>query len=105
MNVYIANFGRANYEWPRCLADSTIAVMHSEDLYRFYRDGDRNGFINWAVTQRKTARGLIPTRSVASRWYGSMEIVEHTEDDVWIHRANEEVWWTTSLRAPADWKK
>lgn len=102
--VYIANFGRGNYEWPICYERSTVATMIHADTKSFYDAGNRNEFIDWCIANRKAASGLTPTRAVASRWYGAMETVEHTAGDIWIHRAEDKLWWTMSKDAPALWE-
>lgn len=103
--VYIANFGRGNYEWPLCHERNTVATMIHADTKPFYDAGDRNGFIDWCIANRKAASGLTPTRAVASRWYGAMETVENTTGDIWLHRADEKLWWTTSRRDAALWEQ
>lgn len=104
MNVYIANFGRGNYEWPLCYERNTVATMIHADTKPFYEAGNRIGFIDWCIANRKAASGLTPTRAVASRWYGAMETVENTAGDIWIHRADDKLWWTTSRDTPALWE-
>jgi len=41
--VYIANFGRQNYEWPECLTRSTIATMNREASHPFWGRGRSGG--------------------------------------------------------------
>ncbi len=104
MNVYIANFGRGNYEWPLCYERNTVATMIHADTKPFYDAGNRRGFIDWCIAYRKAASGLTPTRAVASRWYGAMETVENTAGDIWLHRADDKLWWTTSRNDAALWE-
>lgn len=103
MRVYIANFGRSNYLWPRCLERGVVATMIHEGSYPFYVARNRNGFIDWCIANRRTAKGITPTRAVASRWYGAMETVEATDGDTWIHKASDGFWWTTSESGSPDW--
>jgi hypothetical protein len=35
LKVFIANFGRENYEWPACLAPSTIATMNDATTHPY----------------------------------------------------------------------
>lgn len=104
MKVYIANFGRENYEWPTCLERSTVATMIHRDTKSFYDAGDHKGFVNWSIANAKAASGLTPTPSLAKRWYNAMETIEHTEGDIWIHRADDKLWWTTSRNTKASWE-
>ncbi|HZE55155.1 MAG TPA: hypothetical protein VE111_18035 [Bradyrhizobium sp.] len=96
MNVFIANFGRENYEWPRCLELSTVATMNAEAVHDFWERNDRDGYINYCMRHLKTASGISPTRPVASRWFNLMTIISETAGDVWIHREKEQLWWTVS---------
>lgn len=100
MKVFIANFGQENYLWPKCLERGTVATINNEILQPFWERGDRPGYIAYALAHQKTARGEIPTRSVASRWFGLMEAISETSGDLWIHRARDELWWTTTRPYP-----
>ena len=96
MRVYIANFGRENYEWPNCLARSTVATMNAEAVHGYWLNGDREAYVNWCLANGKTAAGITPTRPVASRWFNLMTIIAETVEDLWIHREKDQVWWTIS---------
>ena len=39
-------------------------------------------------------------KQVASRWFNLHREFRETTNDVWIHRAGEELWWTLSTDAP-----
>ena len=100
--VFIANFGRENYEWPNYLCRSTVATMNAEKTHSFWAAGDREGFIETTLKHEKTARGMVPTLGVASRWFNLMTIIAQTSGDIWIHREKNDLWWTESLPdAPA----
>lgn len=97
--VFIANFGRENYEWPNCLQRSTVATMNSVETHDLWLAGNREAFILKSMQVEQTARGVAPTRAVASRWYNLMTIIAETSGDIWIHREKNELWWTESLPA------
>lgn len=99
MRVFIANFGRENYEWPECLKRGTIATMNEVALQPLWAAGDRETFIERCMA-RKTAAGITPTKPVASRWFNLMTVVSESSGDTWIHRAKDEFWWTTSRSNP-----
>jgi len=102
MRVYIANFGRENFEWPVCRQENTIAVMNEPAEQHFWEASDKEGYIRYCLEHSKTATGLAPTRSVASRWYGAMSSVSETANDVWFHREKQQLWWTISSENPPD---
>lgn len=83
----------------------TVATMIHAATKPFYDAGDRARFIDWCIANRKAASGLTPTRAVASRWYGAMETVENSVGDIWIHRAEDKLWWTTSKNDAAQWEE
>ncbi|MBB4199646.1 hypothetical protein CCR94_07225 [Rhodoblastus sphagnicola] len=95
MKVFIANFGRENYEWPVCLQRGTIATMNRVDLQKLWAAGDRDAYIDLQM-KGKTAAGITPTKAVASRWFNLMTIIAETDGDLWIHREKDQLWWTTS---------
>jgi hypothetical protein len=96
MSVFIANFGEQNLLWPECVARSKIASYEDEDLQPLWLAGDREGYVESAIRTIVTAAGITPTRSVASRWFNIGHIVSSSENDLWIHREKDELWWTTS---------
>lgn len=96
MKVYIANFGRENYEWPNCLSQSTVATMNAEAVHPFWVKRDREGYIDYSQRHLTTAAGIKPTRPVASRWFNLMTIISETTGDIWIHREKDQLWWTRS---------
>ena len=100
MRVVIANFGRGNWAWPECLKDSKLAVMDDERLHSAWVAGDREAYIHNAITHLRLASGGEVTKQVASRWYNLNTLFAETEDDIWIHREKDAVWWTTSLADP-----
>ena len=99
MRVFIANFGRENYAWPDCLKRGTIATMNPVEAQKFWKAGDREGYIALRM-KGKTAWGGEPTLPVASRWYNLMSIIRETQGDIWIHREKDQMWWTTSTDRP-----
>jgi hypothetical protein len=100
MKTFIANFGRANYLWPRCKEQDTVATFEDEDLRPFWESGDREGYIGHAVAHKKSAAGITPTKPVASRWFNLATIISETSNDLWIHREKDELWWTTTTSNP-----
>lgn len=105
MRVFIANFGRENYEWPVCRARGTIATMNALNAQTLWEAGDREGYILQRMAQDKTAAGLAPTRSVASRWFNLMTTIVESSGDLWLHREGERVWWTISRSEPASFER
>ncbi len=99
MKVFIANFGRENYEWPVCYARGTIATMNEVSAQAYWEAGDREGYI-LSRMKGKTAAGITPTRPVASRWFNLMSIISQSSGDLWIHREKDQFWWTTSRSDP-----
>lgn len=95
MDVYVANFGEQNYEWPVCKERGTIATMNEVEAQKFWLADDREGYI---ATRMKflTVAGNVPSRSVASRWFNLMTTISESQGDTWIHSDTQFIWWTTS---------
>lgn len=100
MKVFIANFGQQNYLWPACRDRRSVATMDAADVHPFWIARDRQGYIDYSVAHKRTVRGEVPTRSVASRWFGLMDEISGTSGDLWIHREKEQLWWTISTPEP-----
>lgn len=96
MKVYIANFGRGNYLWDDCLKMSSIAIMDDEAAHVYWKNRDKDGYINYCVSNMRTSKGITVTKPVASRWFNTLDIFMETNDDLWIHRQQDLLWWTTS---------
>jgi len=102
MKVFIANFGQENYLWPKCLERSTVATINNVGAQPYWERRDRQGYIAYAIAHLKTARGEVPSKPVASRWFTLMEVVSETSGDLWIHRAKNELWWTITRPDPVE---
>lgn len=96
MKVYIANFGRQNYEWPICRERGTVATMNAVDAQKYWEANDREGYVSSRMANDTTAAGKKPTKATASRWFNLMTTVAETAGDVWVHKDGDELWWTTS---------
>lgn len=94
--VYIANFGRGNYEWPACLERGTVATMNDEFTHQYWVSGDKNAYIDYCMNNLLTAEEEKPSKSTASRWFKLMTIVSETNGDLWIHKDGDNIWWTKS---------
>jgi hypothetical protein len=112
VNVFIANFGRENLFWDLCRRNSTVAAYEDEDTWPFWDAGDRAGYIEFCMTNKRSARGIVPPKPTASRWFNLPTIVSKTEGDLWLHREKEELWWSMSRdgsvhisREAAPWAK
>lgn len=96
MKVYIANFGRGSYLWPTCLENGTIAIMGEEAAHSYWKQRDKSGYIDFCMSKIKTSKNRLVTRGVASLWFKNLDIFMETEDDLWIHRHEDMLWWTIS---------
>ncbi|NEY91997.1 hypothetical protein [Tabrizicola oligotrophica] len=98
MKVYIANFGRQNYEWPVCRDRGTVATMNAVRAQKFWEANDREGYIADRMVHETTAAGKKPTKATASRWFNLMTIIAETSGDMWVHKDGDDLWWTVSRR-------
>lgn len=94
-NLYIANVGQQNHEWPACLQRSTIATMNDLGAQQYWLAGDRENHIQ-SRRKGKTAAGLTPTQAVASRWFNLVTVIAEPVGDIWVHSADGQIWWTVS---------
>jgi hypothetical protein len=101
MAVFIANFGKGNYAWEACLHQSTIATMNDADVHEFWLSNDRNGYVDFCMRHKKTARGDPAPAQLASRWFNLMGIIASSSGDTWVHRDHNTIWWTETTSAEA----
>lgn len=99
MQVYIANFGRANFLWPECRERGTIAVLDDEEIHSFWLDRDPEGYFAYAQKHMTTNAGTPVSRALASRWYNVNDWLMKTDGDLWLHREKDALWWTWSTSA------
>jgi len=97
MRIYISNFGKENWAWLDCLAHNTLAVMDDVRVHPYWLAKDQKGYVHEAKKYLKLSSGDAVISNVASRWYNVNTIFFETSGDIWIHRAKDELWWTTSL--------
>jgi hypothetical protein len=102
MSVFIANFGLENHLWNECFAESVLATIEDADLRTFQVNDDKEGFITYCLRNKRTARGITPTRPVASRWFNLPRVISQTTGDLWLHREKEMLWWAISEDSQAD---
>lgn len=95
--VYVANFGEGNALWPVAKANNTIITIDNVEVHPFWRAGDRDGYIKAAMAETVIARGVKPSRQTAGRWYNLIDQLRDTEEDLWVSRQSEALWWTISL--------
>ena len=98
--VYVANFGEGNSLWPVAKANDTVITIDNVEVHPFWQAGDRDGFIAAAMADTLTARGMKPSRQTAGRWYNLIDELRDTEDDIWVSRQGDTLWWTVSLPGP-----
>ena len=87
--VYIANCGEGNTLWPTAKAHNTIITVDNVAIHPFWQVGDRDGYIEAAMTTTLTALGKRPCRQTAGRWYNLVNEMRDTADDVWINHGAE----------------
>jgi len=68
---------------------------------RHWLSNDRDGYIDYCIQHKKTARGDPAPKQLASRWFNLMSIVAESSDDLWVHRDGNTIWWTETTDKPA----
>jgi hypothetical protein len=94
--IYIANFGEGNAFWSTAKTNNSVITVDNVSLHEHWRRGERQAFIDAAVSEANTARGVAPTRQTAGRWYNLMEELRASDQDIWITRQGPNLWWTVS---------
>lgn len=95
--IYVSNFGIANKLWSDCLKHSRIETFSHISALPFLENEDKDDFVLNAMKNELTSKGVRPDKGVAARWYNVSKIFESTAGDVWLHRADDDIWWTISL--------
>lgn len=104
MDVIIANFGFKNYLWSECLRRGSVATYEDEDVRSFWLSGDRKGYIDYYVANKKKTAVIDITipRRVASYWFNIGTTIATTHGDLWIHKSGDDLWWTMSRAGEAE---
>jgi hypothetical protein len=71
--------------------------MNDSDVQSFWLANNREGYVAYCAKHKKTARGDPAPTQLASRWFNLMSIISESEDDLWLHRQGDDIWWTRSL--------
>ncbi len=100
MDVFIANFGRSNWAWPQCVEKQALVVMDDVRLHKFWQQGDKDGYIREAQKLIKLYGGVPIFKSTASRWFNLNDVFKDTNNDLWVHREKEVIWWAVSNGLP-----
>lgn len=95
--VYIANFGEGNAHWSRVKANNSVATFSDIRLYKLWSNGARAEFLDLACSSVLTAKGKRPVRSVAERWFNLISELDDTENDLWISKQGDHLFWAVSL--------
>ena len=98
--VVVANFGLDNSLWPECRARGTIAIYEDEDLRRLYELGDEAGYKRLCLMSKYSASGAKASPQTASTWWNNNKRFEASQDEVWLHRDGNLLWWTVSQPGP-----
>ncbi len=99
MRTIVCNFGLGNWAWPECRDSGTIAVMDDIRVHSFFLAGDKEGYIQTA--QRLLHKPDEPpvVRGVAARWWGCNVMLLETNEDLWLHKDGDRLFWTISTSA------
>lgn len=95
--IYIANFGIGNKLWPDCLEYARLETFSHPSALPFLEAEDKEGYVRNAMEKELTSKGVRPDKSVAAKWYKASKTFETTSGDIWVHRADDYIWWTVSL--------
>jgi hypothetical protein len=79
--------------------------MNHPDHHKLWKDGNFSAFIESGL-RHQTYRGKKPSRTAVESWYTDADTFRDTKGDLWIHRANKQIWWTISQSGPmAEYEK
>lgn len=97
MKVFVANLGYKNVHWPTCRDEHVITLQTTVKCFEHWQRADRVGWIDWATHNVSSLNGRVATPPVASRWFNLISIIFETTGDLWIHRADTDLFWTHSF--------
>ena len=100
MKVFIANLGEKNVHWPICVSENVLTLETTQKLFDFWKQNDRDGWLEWAGKHERMANGQPAIPSVASRWFNLITTFHKTVDDIWMHRQGGYLFWAASKVGP-----
>lgn len=83
--IYIANFGRKNYEWPECLKRNTVATMNNLDAHAAWLANDKDAYHKISMRPAHRLDNKPPTPAVTTKWFNMTTTVNDTVGDIWMH--------------------
>ncbi len=99
--MFIAMTGDANELWGDCLQRNVVALGYDKPYFDAWQSGDRDEFLR--LQTLAAARGTIESdiKARATLWFNRATRITESEDDIWFHRAENDLYWaTTSSAAP-----
>ena len=97
--IYIAMTGDGNELWADCLARKLIALGFNRPYFDAWEAGDRNEFLRLEREAVPKGTDEADIKSRATTWFNRATRIAESENDIWLHRAGNDLFWSVSTAA------
>ncbi|ASP68633.1 hypothetical protein [Sinorhizobium meliloti] len=99
--IFIAMTGDGNELWADCLERKVVALGYDKPYFEAWRAGDREEFFNVEMKASPKAATESDVRGRATTWFNRATRITESENDIWLHRAGNDLYWAVTTEADA----
>ncbi|MDW9585058.1 hypothetical protein GOC31_06495 [Sinorhizobium meliloti] len=97
--ILIAMTGDANELWADCLERKLVALSYDKPYFEAWRAGDREEFLRQEMKAAPKGVTESDVKGRATTWFNRATRIAESEDDIWLHRAGNDLYWATTTEA------
>lgn len=97
--IFIAMTGDGNELWADCLQRNVVALGYDKPYFDAWNAGDRDEFLRLEMKAAQKGATESDVRGRATTWFNRATRIAESENDVWLHRAGNDLYWSTTTDA------
>lgn len=97
--IYIAMTGDGNELWADCLERNLVALGYDKPYFEAWHAGNRNEFLRLEIEAAPAGMPESDVKSRSTTWFNRATRIAESENDIWLHRAGNALYWSVSTEA------
>lgn len=97
--TYIAMTGDGNELWADCLERNLVALGYDKPYFDAWKAGDRDEFLRLEMRAAPKGSAETDVKGRATTWFNRATRIADSENDIWLHRAGNDLYWSVSTEA------
>lgn len=97
--IYIAMTGDGNELWADCLERKLVALGYDKPYFEAWKAGDRDEFLRLEMKTAPKGATETDVKGRATTWFNRATRIAESENDIWLHRAGNDLYWSVSTEA------